>query len=228
MNSDRWDLEHLIHPFSAETFIDKHFENTILHIKQKNPTYYNSLLSLQDIDRTLTTLHLHHPTIHMTNTDKPKLSSTNYTYPSKLIDTARLYQEYTDDDSIVMNNLEGSLPSLMNLCRSMEAHFSHHFQCNIYITPTGNTHKLATHFDSHNVFVLQISSTKHWTLYDTPIKQPLRGQNFNPNTYPINKKNLELDLTPDDILYIPHKIIHNTSNTNKDNCHITLNILPNT
>jgi len=71
MNSDRWDLERLIHPFSAETFVDERFENAVLHVERGDPAYYGSLLSLQDIDRALTTLHLHHPTVHMANADKP-------------------------------------------------------------------------------------------------------------------------------------------------------------
>ena len=228
MNSDRWDLERLIHPFSAETFVDERFENAVLHVERGDPAYYGSLLSLQDIDRALTTLHLHHPTVHMANADKPGLSSADYTYPSGLIDAARLYQEYADGGSIVMNNLEGSLPSLMNLCRSMEARFSHRFQCNIYVTPAGGARGLATHFDSHDVFVLQISGTKHWTLYDTPVERPLRGQDFDPSAYPVGEKSLELDLAPGDMLYVPRGVMHDASSTDEDSCHITLGVLPNT
>ena len=62
----------------------------------------------------------------------------------------------------MLNKLEGSLPSLIDLCRSMEREFSCRFQCNIYVTPGGSAQGLKTHYDTHDVFVLQIEGTKHW------------------------------------------------------------------
>ena len=38
------------------------------------------------------------------------------------------------------------------------------------------------HFDTHDVFVLQIEGCKRWTLYDTPIELPLRGQEYKSST----------------------------------------------
>lgn len=228
MARERWDLERLIHPFPSEAFIEERFENEVLHVERGDPGYYASLLGLDDIDRALTTLHLHHPTVTMVNAGKPDLTPAAYTYPSGLIDAARLYQEYADGGSIVLNQLEGSLPSLMDLCRSMEARFSHRFQCNIYLTPAGGARGLATHYDSHDVFVLQISGTKRWTLYDTPVQRPLRGQGFEPGAHEVGEPTLALDLAPGDMLYVPRGVMHDASSTDQDSCHITLGVLPST
>lgn len=223
--SQRWDLARLIQPASAEAFFDAHFESSVLHVRREDPTYYHSLLRMEDIDRVLTTLHLSHPAVHMANAAK-QLDVGDYTYPSGLIDAARLYQEYADGGTIVLNNLEGSIPSLMDLCRSMEAQFSSRFQCNIYVTPGVSAQGLKTHYDSHDVFVLQIDGTKHWRIYDTPVVRPFRGQEFQPEKYQPGELTMEFDLRPGDMVYVPRGVMHDASTTTTDSCHITLGILP--
>ena len=43
----------------------------MLHVPREDQGYYHSLLSLEEIDRVLTTLHLSHPSVHMANAAKP-------------------------------------------------------------------------------------------------------------------------------------------------------------
>ncbi len=221
----RWDLARLIQPASSDAFFDTHFETSVLHVPREDQGYYHSLLSLEEIDRVLTTLHLSHPSVHMANAAK-SLQVSDYTYPSGLIDAARLYQEYADGGTIVLNNLEGSLPSLADLCRSMEREFSCRFQCNIYVTPGGSAQGLKTHYDTHDVFVLQIEGTKHWRIYDTPIERPFRGQDFTPDRYQAGELTMEFDLQPGDMVYVPRGVMHDATSTDSDSCHITLGVLP--
>lgn len=222
---ERWDLARLIHPASPEVFLASTFENEVLHVPRDDRGYYGSLLGLDDIDRVLTTLHLSHPAVTMVNAAK-ELTAADYTYPSGLIDAARLYQEYADGGTIVLNNLEGSLPSLMDLCRSMECELSCRFQCNIYVTPGGAAQGLRTHYDSHDVFVLQIAGSKHWRIYDTPIERPFRGQEFTPDRYAPGALTMEFDLHPGDMVYVPRGVMHDATSGAEDSCHITLGVLP--
>lgn len=224
---DRWDLARLIHPFAPSDFFQKHFESELLHVPREDRSYYDSLLSMEDIDRCLTTLHLSSPAVHMVNAAKPELANEDYCYPSGLIDAARLYQEYEDGGTIVLNQLEGSLPSLMMLCRSMEAEFSSRFQCNIYVTPK-DAQGLKTHYDTHCVLVLQIAGTKRWVTYDAPVERPLRGQDFTPDKYTPGEKSYEFTLQPGDMVYVPRGLMHDAISTDEDSCHITLGVLPNT
>lgn len=223
---DRWNLARLIAPSTPEGFFDKHFENQVLHVPREDRGFYDSLLSMEDIDRCLTTLHLSHPSVHMVNAAKPDLSTGDYTFPSGLIDAARLYQEYSDGGTVVLNQLEGSLPSLMDLCRSMEARFSCRFQCNIYVTPGGAAQGLKTHYDTHDVFVLQVAGSKHWNIYDTPIERPFRGQDFQPGEHTPGDKTMEFDLNPGDMVYVPRGTMHDATTGADDSCHITLGVLP--
>lgn len=222
----RWDLARLIRPFSPGDFFASHFESKLLQVARQERSFYDSLLSMEDIDRVLTTLHLQHPSVIMVNAAKPELKSSDYTYPSGLIDAARLYQEYEQGGTIVLNQLEGSLPRLMSLCRSMEAEFSSRFQCNIYVTPP-NAQGLKSHYDSHCVFVLQISGSKRWVTYDMPVERPFRGQEFTPDRYKAGEKSSEFTLYPGDMVYVPRGLMHDAASTDEPSCHITLGVLPN-
>lgn len=223
--TERWDLARLISPSSPEAFFDAKFESGVLHVPREDRTYYHSLLRMPDIDRVLTTLHLSHPAVTMVNAAK-ELSADDYTYQSGLIDAARLYQQYAEGGTIVLNNLEGSLPSLMDLCRSMEREFSCRFQCNIYVTPGGSAQGLRTHYDTHDVFVLQIEGKKHWRIYDTPVERPFRGQEFTPDKYQPGALTMEFDLHPGDMVYVPRGVMHDATSGESDSCHITLGVLP--
>ncbi len=223
--TERWNLARLIHPSPAGGFFDTHFETGVLHVARENRSYYHSLLRMEEIDRVLTTLHLSHPAVHMANAAKD-LKPGDYTYPSGLIDIARLYQEYADGGTIVLNNLEGSIPSLMDLCRSMEAEFSCRFQCNIYVTPGGAAQGLKTHYDTHDVFVLQIEGKKHWRIYDMPVERPFRGQEFTPEKYKPGDLTMEFVLHPGDMVYVPRGVMHDATSGEEDSCHITLGVLP--
>jgi len=144
-----YDLARIIHPITPEAFFAKHYETSNLHVPRTDRGYFRDLLSLDEIDRVLTTLHLHTGEVSMVNAAR-EMKAEDYAYPSGLIDAARLFQNYADGGTIVLNNLEMSLPSLADLCRSMEREFSARFQCNIYVTPA-SAQGFKTHYDSHDV-----------------------------------------------------------------------------
>ena len=81
-----------------------------------------------------------------------------------------------------ISQLHERLPQLAALCRAVEKTFSGHFQTNIYLSPP-NAQGFKTHFDSHDVFVLQVAGSKVWTIYDTLIELPLHGQAFEPEKH---------------------------------------------
>jgi mannose-6-phosphate isomerase-like protein (cupin superfamily) len=116
------------------------------------------------------------------------------------------------------------LPSLADLCRGVEAMFSSHFQTNIYLSPP-RAQGFKTHFDSHDVFVLQVSGSKLWTLYDAAIELPLRGQAFDPDQHSPGPPTREFTLHAGDLFYCPRGIYHSARSTDETSLHITLGLI---
>ena len=106
----------------------------------------------------------------------------------------------------------------------MERTFSSHFQTNIYLSPP-NAQGFKTHFDSHDVFVLQVSGSKLWTLYDTAIALPLRGQAFDPDKHNAGPPTREFTLHAGDLFYCPRGLFHSARSTDENSLHITLGLI---
>lgn len=222
-----YSLAWTIDPLPLKQFFDEYWERKTLLVKRNKPDYYSGLLSIDEIDRVITTLNPHHPDVSMVNARK-ELKASSYTYPSGMIDVARLYQGFGDGATIILSQLHMLVPELANYCRAMEREFSTRFQTNIYLTPGNNSQGFKTHYDSHDVFVLQVSGRKKWKIFDTPIDLPLRAQDFDPETHIPGDVTMEFDLEPGDMCYIPRGVMHAAESDNELSLHITVGVIART
>jgi Cupin superfamily protein len=110
---------------------------------------------------------------------------------------------------------------LAALCRALEKVFSAHFQTNVYLSPP-NAQGFGTHFDSHDVFVLQIVGSKVWTLNDTLIELPLHEQRFQKDKHVPGPATQELTIRAGDLLYCPRGLFHSARSTDEVSLHVTL------
>lgn len=213
----------LIAPTTPETFFRDYWEKKPLIVRREQREYYSDLLSLRGFDHVITTQTLMHPQAFIANAAR-QVPAEEYTFQSGSVDSARLYQQFADGGTIVFNQLEHFIPPLADLCRSLERDLSTRFQCNIYCTPS-NAQGFPTHYDSHDVFILQIHGKKHWILYNTPLELPFKGQPFKRDETPKGEVTAEFDLEPGDMLYLPRGIMHDAQTREGETLHITLGAL---
>src|SRR5215470_4625568 len=194
-------FEWLIDPVRPEDFFATYYECRPLLIERNDPSRFEPLLSLSAIDRFLATTSPRHPEVFLVDASR-KLDADDYTRSDAdtegLLDLQRVYELYRTGATISLRRLHESLPELAALCRAVEKVFSGHFQTNIYLSPP-NAQGFATHFDSHDVFVLQVSGSELWTLNDTLIELPLHGQGFEPERHIPGPVTRELTLRAGDV-----------------------------
>lgn len=219
-----FDLRRILHPVTPETFFAEYWEKKPLHIKRNDPGYFASLLTLDDVDRVITTLGLSHPRIELTNA-KQRINPEQYTFNSGMIDATRLYQHFAEGATIILPQLDWTVSSLAHLCRAMEREINSRFQTNIYLTPGGDEQGFKTHYDSHDVFVIQVSGSKHWRLHDTPIELPFRNQSFDSEINKSQGVTEEFDMLPGDVFYLPRGVMHDAQTTEGGSLHITLGVM---
>ena len=111
---------------------------------------------------------------------------------------------------------------LMRLCQSLAAEFSAGTQVNVFLTPPSSS-GLDTHFDTHDVFVLQTHGSKHWRLFGSPIRLPLKGER---GTGEPGDPLQEVDLYPGDMIYMPRGYVHDAVTRGSSSLHLTVGILP--
>jgi len=216
-------LKWLISPISQEVFLEEHWEKQPLVVKRNQPNYYSSLVSLDEIDRILTTLDLRYPQITLKNADR-EITAGDYTVRSDALDMAKVYQLFGEGSTITLAYVDTLIPSLTSLCRGLESEFSFPFQANAYLTPAGGK-GARHHYDTHDVFVLQVVNSKEWTVYGTPIELPLREQDFDSALHKPGAPRRQFQLEAGDVAYIPRGVVHDARSGEEVSLHITVGVL---
>ena len=220
-------FEWLIDPIAPEAFFAEYYEKKPLLIEGGHPAKFSPLLSVAAIDRFLAGSTPYHPEVFLVDAARD-LNAADYTMAdgSGRIDLPRAYQLFHSGATISIGQLQERLPELAELCRSVERTFSCQFQTNIYLSPR-NAQGFKTHYDSHDVFVLQVAGSKHWTLYGSGngVELPLRGQGFQPDEHVPGPVTREFTVKAGDVLYCPRGVFHAARATEEVSLHITLGVM---
>ena len=139
-------------------------------------------------------------------------------------DVRRAHKLFDEGATIVFGQLQQQLATLGELCASIGAVLGSRLQTNIYLTPP-DAQGFKPHWDTHDVFVLQIAGGKHWTVYDTKVTLPLRGQGFDPERHPPGPVTDEFQLDPGSVVYIPRGVMHSARSSCEPSLHITLGVM---
>jgi ribosomal protein L16 Arg81 hydroxylase len=217
------DFAWAIAPLPPETFLSEHYERRHLVIHRDDPTYYRDLLSLEDIDSVLSSQVLPVEELQLVARGRPAPAE-DYALESGLVDPVRAAQLFAQGHTMVLPGLHRRLPALAGFCRALETVFTCDLQTNIYLTPA-DAQGFKTHYDSHDVIVLQTHGTKTWRIYDSPLELPLRSQAFDPANFTPGALRETFVLQPGDMAYIPRGVVHDAIATDQVSLHITTGLL---
>ncbi len=192
-------------------------------VQRVRSDYFHELLTSDDIDRALTTLNRRYPEVLLKNASR-ELVAADYTIDGVELDVVKVYQLFSEGATLTLAFLDTVLPSLESLCREIELELSMPLQANVYLTPP-HEQGATVHYDTHDVFVLQISGSKHWTLYDAPVSLPLSGQAFDADIHRSGPPTREFELRAGEVTYIPRGWLHEARTTDATSLHITLGVL---
>ena len=89
------------------------------------------------------------------------------------------------------------------------------------------TQGLAPHFDTHDVFVLQIEGAKQWPIDQAPQACPLLGS-FQPvfSAERLPKLLHDVSVEAGDLIYMPRGFVHEATATTTSSLHLTIGIYP--
>ncbi len=231
MSRSDFDFRWLIHPVEPEEFFREHWESQPLYVFRQEAGFYRELITLADVDRLVTSGDLRHPAIRLVKRGAPiPLAEYTGNLPwgsdvfERVANPDRVLQAYREGATIVLQALHRYWPPLGALCRRLEKHFTFPFQTNLYLTPP-NSQGFAPHYDTHDVFVLQVAGSKHWRVYGSPFPLPHRAQPYSASRTPPGDPIAEFDLSAGDLIYLPRGYIHEALTSSSESMHITLGVL---
>jgi len=219
-------LTRMLHPVKRAHFVQHYWEKQPLRIRRSDPDYYSDLLTLADVDRILSATGIRPPQIRIVRDGQAISSGKASTAPflrSNALELEELYSAYRDGATVVLQFLHERWLALARLCESLAHEFSASFQVNAYLTPA-HEKGLAPHYDTHDVFVMQVSGVKHWRVYAAPVFLPLKSQPYESKTMQPGKLLMEFDLDEGDLLYLPRGFAHDAVSGDSASLHLTVGV----
>jgi ribosomal protein L16 Arg81 hydroxylase len=222
-----FDFARLIAPMDPVEFFDRHWEKEPLVLARKQQDYYGELLSMQAVDEIITSTDLRYPAVRLVKNGSPippQKYASNVPWGDAVaqgvVDVAKVLDEFRGGATIVLPSAQRYWRPLSQSCRSIEQYLSHPVHANVYLTPKAEQ-GFSTHYDPQETFILQVSGSKHWRLYGSPVPLPHPSQPYMPQTQP-GAPQQEFDLQAGDLLYMPRGFLHDARALATDSLHITM------
>jgi hypothetical protein len=223
-------LARCVEPFGAAEFLDEYWERRPLAIERAEEGRYDDLLSKSDVEELVCSGGLRYPGFRLVKAGE-QLRSREYTtdVPWRPVpftgtaDVERVFAEWEQGATIVLQGLHLTRPSVGAFCRSLEEALGHPTQANAYYTPR-SAQGLPVHHDTHDVFVLQVAGEKRWLVYEPALELPLKDQRYSSELGPPGEPVEDRVLRPGDTLYLPRGWLHEALTSDTDSLHLTIGV----
>lgn len=144
------------------------------------------------------------------------------------VDSAKVLNQFANGATLVLQGLHRLWPPIIDFVRDAVDDLGHPVQANAYITPASNR-GFDPHYDVHDVFVLQVSGRKHWTIHEPIFTDPLSGQPWSDRRAAVEARAAEdpvIDtvLEPGDALYLPRGWLHSARALGQTSIHLTVGV----
>ncbi|AEB45717.1 cupin domain-containing protein [Micromonospora maris] len=199
-----------------------------------NPAGFTDLLSPDDADELLSRRGLRTPFLRVAK-DGQVLPAARYTggggagaeIGDQVLDE-KILQLYAGGATLVLQGLHRNWPPLVDFTRELSLAVGQPLQVNAYLTPPGSQ-GFATHYDTHDVFVLQVDGRKHWRIHppvlpDPLERQPWGGRADEVTATALGPAALDVVLEPGDALYLPRGWLHSAQAQESSSLHLTVGI----
>ncbi len=228
--SEPWLDDPLGYVIGAERVADffaRIYEREALVVHHNDPNRFAGLISIEAVDRAVTCLDLKEGQLSLADASH-ETDSSQYIDAADFIDRGAVADLHRRGATIILNQAHQFDPALARLCRGLEHVFSSHVQTNIYLTPP-SAQGFRTHYDNHDVLVIQIEGEKAWRLYDKPVDTPYRGEGFEHSKHQPGELRQEFLLKAGDCAYVPRGLMHD-ARTSGDaaSLHVTVGLITRT
>lgn len=221
----------LIAPYTIEAFFQTYWEAQTLYLPRNDASFYASVLNPDDIDLLLQNKALLADYNNFRLVDQGNMLSLDAwcnRHPKSqqyFIDNDKLYGLLHQGLTLTINGAHKKVPKLRQFCSALEYELKFKLRANIYITPP-QSQGLVPHYDEHDVFILQITGTKAWKLYHSPIALPSHLRDQQIGCHELDEPELMVMLQPGDLLYIPRGVVHQAASQETTSMHVSLGLYP--
>lgn len=227
----------LIHPLTVESFFSQQYRNRRPMLFRGSASRFSSLLEWEDFNRLIRSRNLKPPQFRLVADGKPiageilmrgqyGLGSRRYAAADRRIDERKLLSFLRNGATLIVNSI-GSIHSPINsFMAGLERTLATNATANMYAS-WRETKGFVTHWDAHDVFVIQIQGQKLWSILGEGRRAPL-PMDVESNLAPPSDPMWQDIVKAGDVLFIPRGWFHHaqipSENDGQGSIHITLRI----
>jgi len=220
-------LNQLLEPHRAEEFLASVWGQTFQHIRGRRGRFA-PLLPWEQLNDILRRHRLDFPRLRLMRDGKSlpansylrHVSGARSRTPIPRLQPVKFTQHLREGATLVLDAVEELSAPLEELAAGLEQFFHERIQINAYAgwhTARG----FDLHWDDHDVFILQVTGRKRWSVYGMTTPHPLAGDS---NPKPTGTPVWEATLEDGDFLYIPRGWWHVAIPLDEPTLHLTVGV----
>jgi ribosomal protein L16 Arg81 hydroxylase len=206
-------LLHLLHPYTLDDFLQHNWTKRAIAISSKGERRFEHLFSWEKLNHLLNFHHLPYPDLRLALDGKVLDESEN----------AHLTRWCQQGATLIINQVHRWIPEIATFTSELSYDLGYNCQVNTYCS-WADRQGFSCHYDTHEVFVLQLEGSKAWTVFLDTLKYPLPEQKWAQQSSPDTEPYLKVVLHPGDVLYIPRGHWHYAIAQEQPSLHLTLGI----
>lgn len=197
---------YILNPIKFDDFITNYWDkHQLIHIQRELPGYFDHVINIDEIDRLVCGSRIPPTNINLAqNNDPLPLSSF---CSGDLVDHKKVLALHRRGATIILRSIEQWSPAFLLIRAEFERLFGFEAQINVYLTPASEK-STPPHWDTHDLFVLQISGSKLWKIFEGNRTLPLENERFKINEDFVGKMKGEYLIKAGDTFFLPRGVIH--------------------
>lgn len=206
-------LEYILKPYTIENFLSKNWTTQAVFISGESHNKFSHLFSWEKLN-------------YLLNFHQFKYPDLRFALDEKVLDenaNTNLIKQCQEGATLILNGVHKLTPELANFTSEVKHDFGCGVQINAYYS-SPQKQGFSSHYDTHEVFILQIEGTKKWFVFPDTFKYPLPNQKSSTMSPPQGEPYLTCVLKPGDVLYIPRGHWHYAKANDDPSLHLTLGI----
>ncbi len=206
-------LANLLEPYNLKEFLDRNWTTKAVSIPSEGNKNFAHLFSWEKLNYILNFHELKYPDIRLAVAGKVLDESEN----------ANLMKLCQSGATLIINEAHKLIPEIAHFAAELKSDLGYPNQVNAYCS-WPEKQGFFSHYDTHEVFILQVDGIKQWYVFEDTIKYPLKEQKSSSFPPPETAAYLSCTLHPGDVLYIPRGHWHYAVACEEPSLHLTLGI----
>jgi ribosomal protein L16 Arg81 hydroxylase len=201
-------LAHLLDPVTPSQFRAEYYTKKSLLISNR-PGKFDGLFGWESLNAILNSSPIPHPTMQLILGGRHATAN----------DALNIIDRCRNGATLILDRVDMYDSKVAELAASISYELAEPTRVNLYYSQPSKP-GFNRHYDTHEVFIIQISGYKSWRIFQPTMKFPIEEYGLIPPEEPY----LNCTLEPGDVLYIPRGHWHEATAQIQQSLHLTLGV----